>query len=303
MKRLLLILFLAIPVLATVFSATVISTMPAWGQAAAEGTASASQSAPASTAASTPASGVPLDQENARQAKDLLNQAIQALGGQAYLSLHDREMQGRGYNFYHGRTTSTGVLFWSFFEFPDKERDELSKERDVAELYVGNKGYEITYKGIHAIDEKDLSPILRRRKFSLDNVLRVWVNDPKVALFYEGNAIAAEKPALKVTLINGQDEAVSLYVDADTHLPLKKTFNWRDPVDRQKNLEEEIYDNYRPVQGIMTPYSLTRYFNGDMAGQRFLSGASYNQNLDQAMFDPHSGYNPNKVPNKPSGKH
>jgi hypothetical protein len=307
MKRLLPILFMLTPVPAVVFSAS-----PAWGQAPAGVTPAAAQSSPASNppanaSSSAPASpqgpDIPMDQENARKAKDLLNQAIQALGGQAYLNIHDREMQGRGYNFYHGRATSTGVLFWSFFEFPDKQRDELSKERDIAEVYVGNRGYEITYKGVHPMDEKDLTPYLRRRRFSLDNLLRTWINDPKVALFYEGNAIAAEKPALKVTLINDKDEAVSLYVDADTHLPLKKTFRWRDPVDKQPNLEEEIYDNYRPVQGIMTPFSLTRYFNEDMAGQRFLSGATYNQNLDQTMFDPHSGYDPNKVPNKRSSKH
>jgi hypothetical protein len=318
MKRLLPILFPAIPSVTIafptivlsmiVFSATAFPAMLAWRQAPAGATSSATQSSPPSNAPSAaPASAqgpdIPMDQENARKAKDLLNQAIQALGGQAYLNIRDREMQGRGYNFYHGRPTSTGVLFWSFFEFPDKQRDELSKERDVAEVYVGNRGYEITYKGVHLMDEKDLTPYLRRRKFSLDNLLRSWINDPKVALFYEGNAIAAEKPALKVTLINGANEAVSLFLDADTLLPLKKTFRWRDPVDRQPNLEEEIYDNYRPVQGIMTPFSLTRYFNGDMAGQRFLSGASYNQNLDQAMFDPHSGYDPNKVPNKPSSKH
>lgn len=312
MKRLLSILFRAIPSLAITFSAIVFSAIacPAivWGQTPAGQTPSASQSsAPSNTPSAAPAStqgpDIPTDQENARKAKDLLNQAIQALGGQAYLNIHDREMQGRGYNFYHGRPTSTGVVFWSFFEFPDKQRDELSKERDVAEVYVGNRGYEITYKGVHPMDEKDLTPYLRRRRFSLDNLLRTWINDPKVALFYEGNAIAAEKPALKVTLINDKDEAVSLYVDADTHLPLKKTFRWRDPVDKQPNLEEEIYDNYRPVQGIMTPFSLTRYFNEDMAGQRFLSGATYNQNLDQTMFDPHSGYDPNKVPNKRSSKH
>jgi hypothetical protein len=312
MKQLLPILFLAIPVsaipvLAIAFLAIASPAMRAWGQAPGGGTPSASQSAPASSTSTAQGPDIPMDQENARKAKDLLNQAIQALGGQAYLNVHDKEMQGRGYSFYHGRPTSTGVLFWSFFEFPDKQRDELSKERDVAEVYVGSRGYEITYKGVHPMDEKDLTPYLRRRKFSLDNLLRTWINDPKVALFYEGSAIAAEKPALKVTLINEKDEAVTLYFDADTHLPLKKTFNWRDPVDKQKNLEEEIYDNYRPVQGVMTPFSLTRYFNGDMAGQRFLSGASYNQNLDQAMFDPHSGYDPNKVPNKspnkPSSKH
>jgi len=244
-----------------------------------------------------------VDQENARKAKAVLEQAIQALGGQAYLSIRDKEFQGRGYSFYNGRPTSTGVVFWNFFEFPDKERVELTKERDITELYVGDKGFEITFKGAKPIEEKDLGPYLRRRRFSLDTMLRTWMNDPKVAFFYEGNAVAAEKPAVQVTLINGANEAVTLYFDADTHLPLKKTFTWRDPVDKQKNLEEEIYDNYRPVQGIMTPYSWTRYFNGDMAGQRFLSAAGYNQGLDAAMFDPHSGYNPNKLPNKPTGKH
>ena len=44
----------------------------------------------------------------------------------------------------------------AFSEFPDKERVELTKERDVTELYVGNKGYEITFKGVHTMEKKDL---------------------------------------------------------------------------------------------------------------------------------------------------
>ena len=104
-------------------------------------------------------------------------------------------------------------------EFPDKERIEITKQRDIAVLYIGNKGYEITYKGPHPIEPKDLDDYLRRRRFSLDTVLRTWVNDPKVALFFEGNAVAAEHPALQVTLINDKNESVTLYFDAETHLP------------------------------------------------------------------------------------
>ena len=66
------------------------------------------------------------------------------------------------------------------------------------------------------------------------------MNDPKVVLLFEGFAIAAQHPAQQVTLINAQDESVTLYIDNDTHLPVKKTFTWRDPDDRQKNLEEEV---------------------------------------------------------------
>jgi hypothetical protein len=232
--------------------------------------------------------------ENSRKAKGLIEQAIAALGGKTYLNIRDREQQGRGYGFHHGRAEGGGNVFWDFIEFPDKERVEITKERDIAQLYVGNKGWEITFKGPHPLDPKDLDQYLRRRHFSLDSVLRTWVNTPGVILLYEGNSIAAQHPAQRVTLINAQNESITLYFDEDTHLPVKKSFEWRDPVDRQKNLEEEIYENYRSVSGIMAPFNVTRYFNGDMASQRFFNSVTINQGLDAAMFDPNSGYNPNK---------
>jgi hypothetical protein len=261
-----------------------------------------STSAPGqSQPAAAPSTKIELDKDataNANKAKTIVEQGIQALGGQTYLTIRDREQQGRGYSFHHGQPTGAGGVFWSFTEFPDKERVELTKERDIAELYVGNKGWEITYKGPRPKDQKDMDEYLRRRHLSLDSVLRTWVNDPKVVLLYDGNAIAAQHPALQVTLINAANESVTLYFDSDTHLPIKKSFEWRDPVDRQKNLEEEIYENYRSVQGIMAPFNVTRYFNGDMASQRFLNSVTINQGLDPAMFDPNSKYNPNKPEKK-----
>ncbi len=122
---------------------------------------------------------IPPDQKNAHQARELLQQAIQALGGDAYLHAHDLQEQGRVYSFYHGRPTSNGVFFWRFLEYPDKERIELTPQRDIAYIYVGNKGYEVTYKGSRDIEKKDLDDYARRHKFSLETILRSWVNDPK----------------------------------------------------------------------------------------------------------------------------
>ena len=241
---------------------------------------------------------IPGDQTNARKARALLDQAIQALGGQAFLTIHDKQEEGRTYSFYHGRPTSNGVLFWRFVEYPNKERIEVTKQRDVAYLYVGDKGYEVTYKGSHAVEKKDLEDYLRRRGYSLDTLLREWINDPGVALFYDGNALAGNLPAEQITLINSKDEAVQLFLDVETHLPIKKSYTWRDPVDKERNVEEEIYDNYRPVQGVMTAYGFTRYFNGDMQSQRFVNAAHYNAGLNEAMFDPDSRYDPNKPPGK-----
>lgn len=242
---------------------------------------------------------IPTDQENARKAKALLEQALQALGGQAYLETRNMEQEGRTYSFYHGRPTSNGVLFWRFVEYPDKERLEVTRERDVAYLYNGDKGYELTYKGPKQLEKKDLDDYLRRRKFSLETLLRVWAHDPTVAFFYDGTALAGNLPAQQITLINAKDEAVDLFFDLDTHLPIKKSYKWRDPVDKERDFEEEIYDNYRVVQGVMIPWGFTRYFNGDMQSQRFVSAVRLNQGLNEAMFDPYSKYDPNK----PAGKH
>lgn len=104
-----------------------------------------------------PAAGrasIPADQQNAHQARELLDQALQALGGQAYLDVHDMQEQGRTYSFHHGTPTSNGVFFWRFIEYPDKERVELTPQRDIAYVYSGGKGYEVTYKGPRAVEKK-----------------------------------------------------------------------------------------------------------------------------------------------------
>jgi len=284
MKNLLLIAVLAF---------TLTSSGQSGAQSAAQTSSPGSSDSAAGKGPSVPAR-LGNDQENARRARALIDQAIQALGGQTFLNIHDMQQQGRTYGFHHGRPTGAGALYWRFVEYPDKERLEVTKERDVAYVYTGDKGFEVTYKGAHEMEKKDLEDYLRRRRFSLETMLRVWINDPTVALFYDGHALAGNLPAQQVTLINAKNEAVSLCFDVDSHLPIKKSYKWRDPVDKERNVEEEIYDNYRPVQGVMTPYSFTRYYNGDMQSQRFINSVQFNQGLNPAMFDPNSGYDPNK---------
>ena len=101
-----------------------------------------------------PAQSIPVDQENSRRARAALEKAIQALGGQAYLNIQDISQEGRTYSFHHGRPNSLGIVFWRFYKFPDKERIELTKQRDVVYVYNGDKGYEVTYKGPHPQDPR-----------------------------------------------------------------------------------------------------------------------------------------------------
>jgi hypothetical protein len=49
------------------------------------------------------------DSDNARKARAVLDQTIETLGGDWYLTYQDKEETGRYYPLYHGRTESAGI--------------------------------------------------------------------------------------------------------------------------------------------------------------------------------------------------
>jgi hypothetical protein len=257
------------------------------------------------------------DSDNARKARSLLDQTLQALGGDAYLGYKNRVEEGRYYPLYHGRTNTLGLGYNYYVVYPDKDRFEVlgtkevhiipgtidiggikSNKSIVVLIHNGLKGYETTYKGTAAQDKEDLANYLRRRPHSLEWVFRKWMKDSDVALFYEGVTNVDAKPADQVSLLNSLNDSVTLYLDQTSHLPLKTSYSWRDPTDKQRNTEEEIYDNYKPVEGIMTPHAITRLFNGDMSQQRFINTVRYNQSLPDSMFEATVTYDPALGPKK-----
>jgi hypothetical protein len=61
------------------------------------------------------------DSDNARKARAVLDQTIQALGGQAYLTYENKREEGRYYPLYHGHTESTGIPYNYYLKYPDKD--------------------------------------------------------------------------------------------------------------------------------------------------------------------------------------
>ena len=259
-------------------------------------TAPAAATAPAPTPANWPtAQFASVKDPSQQKALSILNGMIQALGGETYLNIRDMQVEGRSYAFYHGQPSGQGLQFWRFWEWPDKDRWELTKQRDVIELNLGDKGYEITYKGTATQDPKQLEDYLRRREHSLEWVIRKWLPAPGTMILYSGPAMVEQNLADQITILNANNDSVTLSVDPRSHLPVKKTYSWRDPGDRMMNDESEVFSNYRMIQGIQTPLSTVRNLNGEMANQRFMTTVTYNNNFPANLFETKgSTYNPQK---------
>jgi hypothetical protein len=222
--------------------------------------------------------------KNAQQARTALDLMVKALGGDAWLHMQNREYIGRTAAFYKGRPSGATAEYWEYHAWPDTDRVEFTKHRDVVQIYTGREGWEIIYSGKKPLPQEQVDDYLRRRDHSIETVIRQWLVDPKTILIYEGQHLAESHMAEQVTLISAQNEAVTILMDTETHLPLRRSFQWRDPLYHDKNEDAEEYDNYRLVEGFQTPYNITRFKNGDMVNQRFLFKAEYNQALPADEF-------------------
>jgi len=216
----------------------------------------------------------------------ILNEMIRALGGDAWLNVQNMQSEGRTYGFYHGQPNSTGLVFWRFWEWPDKERIELTKQRDVVELFTGDKGYEITYKGTATQEPKELEDYLRRRDHSLEWVVRHWLPAQGTMILYSGTALVERNLADQITVLSGNNDSVTISIDGTTRLPVKISYSWRDPNDRQFDEESTVFSNYKLIQGVQTPYSTVRYLDGEMTNQRFMTSVTFNAALAPTLFEP-----------------
>jgi hypothetical protein len=217
--------------------------------------------------------------KNAKQARVVLDAMVQALGGQAWLKMKNVERQGQVAAFFHGHPDVGTTMYFEFHQWPDHDRIEYSKHRDVVQFYVGRTGEEVTYKGKAALPQEQVDDYLRRRDHSIETVVKTWLNDPNTILIYEGQRLAERHLADQVTLISAQNDSVTIQTDTQTHLPLRRTFQWRDPLYKDKNTDAEEYDDYHDMEGFPTPFTISRYKNDDEIRQYYLVHVKYNQEL------------------------
>jgi len=228
--------------------------------------------------------------------RKLLEQMVDALGGDAWLNRADWISYGKGATFYKSQPNPY------VSEFEEYARAQpfgvrfiiVSKlgvfipttKRDVAVIWTSDNGYEVTFRGKKELPKDEVEDYQRRRRHTLDVVVKDWLRQPGVMVTYEGTGLVGRRLADKVSVLTASNDEVTIALDESNHRPLSRTFQWRDATYKDYDTDEEQYDNYQPVQGIMTPLTITRLHNGDTVSQRYLTKVVYNSKLSSDLFDP-----------------
>jgi hypothetical protein len=223
--------------------------------------------------------------KNAQKARVALDAMLKALGGSAWLNMQNQVREGHIAAFFQGNPDPGTTDYYEFHQWPDHDRIEYTKHRDVVQFYLARQGFEVTYRGKKPLDKDIVDDYLRRRDHSVEIALKVWMKDPNTILIYEGQRLAERHLAEQVTLISPQNEAITILMDAQTHLPLQRSFQWRDPEYHDKNTDTEEYDDYHVIDGFPTPFTITRLKNGDTVRQYYVTKVSFNQTLPGDFWD------------------
>ena len=214
----------------------------------------------------------------------ILQQAIGGLGGEAYLNVKDATYEVRFSQFDH-----SGQLLGYAKEIdleipPFKDRTENLPKRNIIEVYDGDKGWSLDRGGVSEATITGIATSQEDTKKDIDNILRHRIHEPGMILRYGGPDVVDYQEADWVELVDSDNRNFRIAIARNTHLPIRKVVDTRDANTRIRSEETEYYSNYHPIDGIQTPFQITRERNGIKIYQVFFDKVEYNTGLSPDLF-------------------
>lgn len=222
--------------------------------------------------------------QSTAKAKQILQAAIQALGGQAYLNVRDVTCTGNIGQFDHSGAVTGFGKFVDYSMPPDKERQENIPKRNIIEVFNGKHGWVLDRGGLSDAPATDLAQFEQDNLKDIDNILRHRIHEPGIILRYAGPDIVELKQADWVELVDSDNRTIRIAFARSTHLPIKEVAETRDPKSQFTSKETDLFSDYHPVDGIQTPFQLERDRNGMKIFQAFFAKCEYNTNVPASLF-------------------
>jgi hypothetical protein len=235
-----------------------------------------------------------LQAQSDEKGKQVVDEAIAALGGEHFLQLKTLIQAGRIYSFYHDKLSGydRAHIYTEYLaEKPTKglgvrTREAFGKKQDYSFLYLPTEAWQITYRGARAIREDRWKDYVRNTENDIFYILRVRHDEPGIAYRYAGQGVLLTSEVQMVDIIDSQNRTVRVYFDRNTHLPIRETYKWFDSKLNYQNDEEVHFSKYRDAGGgVMWPFSVERQRNGYKSYQFFADSVEAGASIPTLKFE------------------
>lgn len=231
--------------------------------------------------------------ENAHErGRRVVNEALEALGGKAYLAMEDRVESGRAYSFYREELQGLSVAkIYTRYVTPEpgkvsvRERQNFSKDESYGVLFNELGAWEITYRGARPLDAKRVQTFRDGTLRNIFYILRQRLNEPGMEFLSQGSDMYENRPVEIVDITDSEGLTVTVYFSASDKLPIRQLFKRRNEQYKDFDKEETIFAKYRDVGGgVKWPFAIRRFRNGEKLFELYSDSVQINRNLTDDLF-------------------
>lgn len=235
-------------------------------------------------------------QDKQEKGKQLVQDALKALGGDRYLAMRDRTETGRVYSFYREQLSgySRARIHTRYLTRPEppridffgqRERQSYGKDKEeYANLFTEDASYSITYRGARPLPKETDDRYRDSTRRNVLYILRQRLGEPGMIMEHDGAGVVENQPVEFVTLTDSENYSVRVAFNSTTKLPVRQEYVRRDPKTRDRFEELTRFSKYRDVAGVQWPYQMQRERNGEKVFEIFSDTVQINQGLTDENF-------------------
>jgi hypothetical protein len=222
----------------------------------------------------------PATPESLEQGKALLAAAAKSAGGDTLAGIKTVDVAAQGKLYQQAGNADVGLHLQ--VSYPDHMRLEMKlPNADLTQGFDGAVGWLQYPGGVSEVAPDALSEF--RRSILLTGGIGILnaASGGAIEVQYLGEEEVQGKKTI-AALWRGPSGAVRLLFDADTHLLYAARFI---SASRQGAAETlQVWDDYRPVDGIQFPFHTVTYQDGVRHSEIFVQQVRFNQPMDASLF-------------------
>jgi hypothetical protein len=239
--------------------------------------------------------------QSAAMARTILDQAVAALGGQAYLQVHDSDCKGRYGEFDTFTGQSGGSVEARFMrQFPDKTRTEMDSKAFITDIYgipINTKGrvvmvytadnaWSVSAKGgVTDLGPDTVASYKEQLKNDMNTILRSRLSEDGLVLRYAGTDLVDLKQVDWVEITDKDQHTTRIAIEKKTHLPVRTVALSRDTVTNIRVETARAFSNYHLIGGMEIPFQTSVLINEHPSSQIFYSSCEVDVGLPSHLFD------------------
>jgi hypothetical protein len=231
--------------------------------------------------------------ETAQQrGKRVVDEALETLGGQAFLRMEDRVESGRAYSFFRQELSGLSIArIYTRYVAPGadkiglRERQAFGKDEYSYLLFTPQNAWEVTYRGARPLEDLRYANYIDSVRRNFFYILRQRLNEPGLTFYSQGSDFLENRPVEIVEITDAENLTVTVYFDKLNKLPVRQVFKRRNQQYKDFDTEVTVFSKYRDVGGgVKWPFDIRRDRNGEKVFEMFAESVEINRSLTDNLF-------------------